>query len=622
MNARTDHDLLANPSKTVADYSRDALMTDFGRATIEDRYLMPGEKSPQDAFLRAARAWADNEAHAARLYEYASKLWFMFATPVLSNAPVRKDFGYTFDTNFLKERFEGKFRGMPISCFLNYAGDSREGLTSHYTENAWLSSVGGGIGGYWGAVRSNGAKTSSGSSSSGVIPFLKVVDSEVLAFSQGETRRGSYAAYIDISHPEIVEFLEMRKPTGGDVNRKCLNLHNAVNIPDSFMEIIERCVKDPFADDSWDLIDPNSKRVVETVSARELWQRLLQLRMETGEPYIHFIDATNRALPEPQRKAGLRVHQSNLCSEITLPTDENRTAVCCLSSVNLEKYDEWANHPLFIEDLVRMLDNVLQFFILHAPEYLAKAKFSASMERSIGLGAMGFHSYLQSRMIPFESALATSINRQVFRHIKTAADAATRLLARERGECPDACGTGVRNMHLIAVAPNASSSIICGGTSASIEPHRANAFTHKTQSGSWLVKNKALGEVLEQYGMNTDEIWTSIVTNKGSVQHLDFLSKDEKDVFKTAMELDQRWIIEHAHHRQGYICQAQSLNLFLPADVEISFLHHVHFQAWKKGLKTLYYLRSEAIRRADNVSMKVSRAEIAASEPTCLSCEG
>jgi ribonucleoside-diphosphate reductase alpha chain len=626
MNARTDTSILATPT-LKADYSRDALMTDFGRATLDDRYLIAGETSPQDGFLRAAVAWADDEAHAARLYDYASKLWFMFSTPVLSNAPVRKHFGTSLETNFLAECFEGKFRGMPISCFLNMPGDSRDGLTAHYKENAWLSSVGGGIGGYWGGIRSNGAKTSSGSSSSGVIPFLKVVDALVLAFSQGETRRGSYAAYIDIGHPEIVEFLEMRKPTGGDANRKCLNLHNAVNIPDAFMQIIERCMADASAGDAWPLTDPNSGRIVEFVSAKELWQRLLDLRMQTGEPYIHFIDATNRALPAAQKALGLRVNQSNLCSEITLATSEERTAVCCLSSVNGEKYDEWKDHPLFIEDLIRMLDNVLEFFCLHAPEAVSRAKFSAMRERSLGLGLMGFHSYLQQHMLPFESVMATSANRRMFSTLKRKADAATRVLALERGECPDGVGTGVRNMHLLAVAPNASSSIICGGTSPSIEPQRANAFTHKTSSGSWLVKNRYLAECLEQYGMDNDEVWQSIVVNKGSVLHLDFLSQDEKDVFKTAMELDQRWIVEHASHRQGYICQAQSLNLFFPADVGIPYLHLVHFQAWKQELKTLYYLRSESIKRADNLSVRVTREDVvamasAAGESVCLSCEG
>ena len=621
MNAPLNTKLLSAFSLTP-DYSRDELMTDFGRATLDDRYLLPHEKSPQDAFMRAAIAWADDEAHAQRLYNYASKLWFMFATPVLSNAPIRVAFGSSHETNFLKECFAGKFRGMPISCFLNMPGDSREGLTDHYTENAWLSSVGGGIGGYWGSIRSNGAKTSSGSSSSGVIPFMKVVDSEVMAFSQGETRRGSYAAYLDIGHPEIVEFLEMRKPTGGDVNRKCLNLHNAVNIPDAFMEIIEKCTQDPYASDAWPLIDPNSKAVVEWVSAKELWQRLLDLRMQTGEPYIHFIDASNRALPYAQQALGLRVNHSNLCSEITLATSKDRTAVCCLSSVNGEKHDEYSKDPMFVGDIIRMLDNVLTFFIEHAPDYLHRAKYSARCERSVGLGLMGFHSFLQANMIPFESAMATSMNRRMFKHVKEQAEAATRQLAIERGECEDGKGYGVRNMHLLAVAPNASSSIICGGVSASIEPQRANIFTHKTGSGSWKVKNVYLARLLADYGRDDEETWSSILAVKGSVQHLEFLSQDEKDVFKTAMELDQRWIVEHASHRQTFICQSQSVNLFFPADVHVSYLHKVHFDAWKKGLKSLYYLRSESIKRADNVTTVVTRQEISSGEPTCLSCEG
>lgn len=607
---------------TGIDLSRDELLTPFGIATLKDRYLLPEETSPQEAFMRAATAFGDNPEHAQRLYDYVSKGYFMFATPVLSNAPKRLRWGTEFKLNFVSECYEAKKRGLPISCFLNFVPDSRKGLTEHYTENAWLSSIGGGVGGYWGAIRSNGIDTSGGSRSSGMIPFMKVVDAEVLAFAQGVTRRASYAAYADISHPEIVEFLEIRKPTGGDANRKCLNLHNAVNIPDSFMQIIENCMKDPTADDSWPLVDPHTKRVVQVVSAKELWQRILELRVQTGEPYMHFIDTTNRALPRAQREAGLWVHQSNLCSEITLPTNEDRTAVCCLSSVNLELFDEWSKLPLFVEDLVRMLDNVLEYFIANAPDDIYKAKFSASMERSIGLGAMGYHSLLQKKSIPFESAMATSVNRQVFSHIKRKAEAATVKLAQERGACPDAGGEMRRNMHLLSIAPNASSSILCGGTSPAIEPHRANAFTHKTQSGSWLVKNKYLEEVLEAHGMNDEDTWSSIITNRGSVQHLDFLSQDEKDVFKTAMELDQRWLIEHAHHRQEYICQAQSLNLFLPADVDIAYLHHVHFRAWKAGLKTLYYLRSEAIKRADNVSVKLDKAVLKDTDNVCLSCEG
>lgn len=652
----------APAQKLGIDLARDANLTPFGIATLKDRYLLPGEESPQQAFMRAARAFSDDEAHAQRLYGYASRLWFMFSTPALSNPPQRLSWADTFEKNFVASCFEPKLRGMPISCFLNFTPDSRTGLTEHYAENAWLSSMGGGVGAYWGAIRSNGIHTSGGSASSGAIPFMGVMDRMVLAFAQGVTRRASYAMYLDISHPEILEFLDIRKPTGGDINRKSLNLHNAVNIPDAFMEIIERCMKDPHADDSWHLIDPHTRKVVDTVSAKLLWQKLLELRMQTGEPYIMFIDTVNKALPKAQRDAGLRVYQSNLCSEITLPTSDLRTAVCCLSSVNLEYYDEWSKDEMFIEDLVRMLDNILEFFIQNAGrikeeerqslrkklgeslaaegltaeqleavavfienEYLVhvkKAIYSAKQERSIGLGAMGFHSYLQRKGIPFESGMATSANHRMFGHLKRKAEKATVKLAQERGPAPDARGEMRRNMHLLAVAPNASSSIICGGTSPSVEPHRANAFTHKTQSGSWLVKNKYLEEVLEMYGANTDKVWQSVILSKGSVQHLEFLTPDEKAIFKTAMELDQRWIIEHASHRQEYICQSQSVNLFLPANVNVLYLHNVHFMAWKKGLKTLYYMRSEAIKRADSVSLKVSKAELKDTENVCLSCEG
>lgn len=628
------------------DLSRDELLTPFGKASLDERYLLPHEKSPQEAFMRAAVAFADDEEHAKRIYDYASRLHFMFATPVLSNAPIRTSWGTSFEDNFAPERFAKSKRGYPISCFLNFVGDSRTGLTQHYAENAWLSSIGGGVGGYWGAIRSNGIDTANGSRSSGLIPFLGVVDREVLAFAQGVTRRASYAAYVDISHPEVVEFLEMRKPTGGDANRKCLNLHHAINIPDAFMDIVEECMRNPEADDSWPLVDPHTKKVVEMVSARALWQRILELRVSTGEPYLHFIDASNRALPQAQREAGLRVHQSNLCSEITLATNEERTAVCCLSSTNLAKYDEWSKNPSFIEDLVRFLDNVLEYFIHNAPDELAKAKYSARMERSIGLGAMGFHTLLQQQGLPFESALATSLNRSVFSFIKREAKAATLKLAQERGSCPDAKGEMRRNMHLLALAPNASSSIICGGISPSVEPIRANAYTQKTDSGSWLVKNPQLEALLEELGHNDEETWTSIIVNRGSVRHLSFLSEHQKDVFKTAMELNQLWLIEHAKHRQQHICQAQSLNIFLPADVSIAELHTVHYQAWKGGLKSMYYLRSEAIKRAEVLSQAVQTEALmsagagaasprtAQSHPTepspfsmttdevCLSCEG
>ena len=585
-------------------YSRDKYLSEFSIKTLEDRYLVGDEKSPQDAFARAAIAFSDNEEHAQRLYDYASKLWFMFSTPVLSNG--------------------GTKRGLPISCFLNYVDDSREGITDHYTENAFLSSVGGGVGGCWSGVRSVGSKTSNGSESTGVIPFMKVVDAEMLAFSQGVTRRGSYAAYLDISHPEIEEFLDVRKPTGGDINRKSVNLHHGVVISDEFMTIIENATKIEGFDDSWDLIDPHSGKVTKTVSAKTLWVKLIQNRVETGEPYIMFGDTVDEATPEFQKKLGLKVHQSNLCSEITLPTDKDRTAVCCLSSVNLEEYDEWKHNDQFIPDLIRMLDNVLEYFINYAPEQLSRAKFSASQERSLGLGAMGFHAYLQRHNIPFESAMATGRNKMMFSRIKSEAERATRQLAEERGPCPDGKDYGVRNAHLLAIAPNASSSIICGNTSPSIEPYRANAFTQKTKTGSSLLKNEYLENILQDLGEDTDEVWKSIVTNNGSVQHLDFLDDWTKDVFKTAVEIDQRWIIEMAADRQEHICQSQSLNVFFPANVSKQELHATHMMAWKRGVKTLYYLRSEAIKRAETVSDEALRQRIFESmdEEGCLACEG
>ena len=585
-------------------YARDKYLSDFSFKTLQDRYLLEGETSPQEAFGRAAMAFANDDEHAQRLYDYASKLWFMFSTPVLSNG--------------------GTTRGLPISCFLNYVDDSRIGITDHYTENAFLSSVGGGVGGCWSGVRSVGSKTSNGSESTGVIPFLKVVDAEMLAFSQGITRRGSYAAYLDISHPEIEEFLDIRKPTGGDINRKSTNLHHGVVISDDFMQIIENATRIQGFDDSWDLIDPNTQEVSKTVSAKTIWVKLIQNRVETGEPYIMFKDTVDEALPEFQRRKGLHVNQSNLCSEITLPTDEERTAVCCLSSVNLEEYDGWKNDENFIPDLVCMLDNVLTHFIDNAPSQLSKAKYSAMRERSIGLGAMGFHAYLQRHNIPFESPMAKSKNLSMFRTIKAGAIRATENLAIERGACPDDDRGRVRNAHLLAIAPNASSSIICGNTSPSIEPYRANAFTQKTKSGSSLLKNEYLEAILQDLGEDTEEVWKSIITNNGSVQHLDFLDDWTKDVFKTAVEIDQRWIIEMAADRQEYICQSQSLNVFFPSNVSKQELHAIHMMAWKRGVKTLYYLRSEAYKRAENVSDEVLRQRIFESldDEGCLACEG
>jgi len=585
-------------------YNRDNYLSEFSLKTLEDRYFVEGETSPQEAFARAAKAFADDDDHAQRLYDYASKLWFMFSTPILSNG--------------------GTTRGLPISCFLNYVEDSREGLTNHYTENAFLSSVGGGVGGCWTGVRSVGSKTSNGSESTGVIPFLKVVDAEMLAFSQGVTRRGSYAAYLDISHPEIEEFLDVRKPTGGDVNRKSTNLHHGVMIGDDFMQLIENATRNPGFDDSWPLTDPHSGEVKKVVPAKTLWVKLIQNRVETGEPYIVFRDTVDEAVPEFQQKLGLRVHQSNLCSEITLPTDKDRTAVCCLSSVNLEEYDEWKNNDLFIPDLVRMLDNVLEHFIQNAPDQLSRGGYSAMRERSIGLGAMGFHAHLQRHNIPFESAMAKGKNLQMFGRIKSEAVRATQQLAAERGDCPDGMGSGLRNSHLLAIAPNASSSIICGNTSPSIEPYRANAFTQKTKSGSSLLKNEYLESILQDLGQDTDEVWKSIITNSGSVQHLDFLDEWTKEVFKTAVEIDQRWVVEMAGDRQEFICQSQSLNIFFPANVSKAELHAIHMMAWKRGVKTLYYLRSEAFKRAETVSDEVLRERILESidDEGCLACEG
>jgi len=583
------------------DYSKDTNLSEAGLRILKDRYLTDKEQSPQEAFYRVAKVFSDDSEMAERIYGYVSNLWFMFSTPILTNGGTKK--------------------GMPISCFLNYVPDSREGLTTHYTENAFLASVGGGIGGFWGHIRSDGTGTSGGSQSSGSIPFMHVVDSEMLAFSQGKTRRGSYATYQDISHPEIEEFLELRKPSGGDIHRKCLNLHHGINISDSFMSIINQCTINPSANDDWQLIDPHTKKVIRTVSAKRLWQKILETRVATGEPYLSFIDTIQKSLPLSQKKLGLKVHHSNLCSEITLPTNEERTAVCCLSSLNLEKYDEWKDDPKFIPDVVRFLDNVLEYFINNATDFLHRAKYSAMRERSIGLGAMGFHSYLQSKNVPFASAIAKGINLKIFKQIKEQALATSKILAEERGEAPDMEGTGLRFAHMLAIAPNASSSIICGSTSPSIEPLRANAYTQKTMSGTHFMRNKYLEKLLKEKGIDTDETWKSIIANRGSVRHLEQLNDWEKDVFATAIEIDQRWIIELAADRQKEICQSQSLNIFVPSDVNIKDLHLLHLSAWKKGIKTLYYCRSEAIKRAEIISTKIERIVRPDSDPDCLACE-
>jgi ribonucleoside-diphosphate reductase alpha chain len=558
--------------------ARDDLLTAFGKATLADRYLMNGE-SFQDLFARVAAHFADDSAHAQRLYDHISRLWFMPATPVLSNG--------------------GTTRGLPISCFLNEAGDSLEGILGLWNENVWLAARGGGIGSYWGNLRSIGERVGHNGKTSGVIPFIRVMDSLTLAISQGSLRRGSAACYMPVSHPEIEEFVEIRRPTGGDPNRKALNLHHGVVVPDAFMRAVEK-------DEDWPLISPKDGAIIRRLKARSLWIRILTARIETGEPYILYGDHVNRAIPEHHKLAGLSVKMSNLCSEITLPTgpdhhDEERTAVCCLSSLNLETYEEWQGHPGFIEDVMRFLDNVLSDFIARAPDSMARARYAALRERSVGLGAMGFHSFLQKNRIPFECALAKVWNRRIFKQIRQAADAASRKLAEARGPCPDAQEFGImeRFSNKLAIAPTASISIICGGASPGIEPIAANSFTHKTLSGSFNVRNKHLAALLAEKGRDDEETWSSITLNEGSVQHLDFLSRDEKDVFKTAFELDQRWVVELAGDRAPLVCQSQSVNLFLAADVHKRDLHQIHYQAWKKGLKSLYYCRSKSIQRAE-----------------------
>ena len=590
------------------DRSRDANLTDFGMATLTDRYLSENE-SYQDLFARVAATYADDNLHAQRLYNYISKLWFMPATPVLSNA--------------------GTSRGLPISCFLNEAADSLDGIVNLWSENVWLAAKGGGIGSYWGNLRAIGEKVGRVGKTSGIIPFIKVMDSLTLAISQGSLRRGSAACYLPIDHPEIEEFIEMRRPTGGDPNRRALNLHHGVLVTDAFMRAVE-------TDDDWALKSPYDGTVQATVKARNLWIRLLTARVETGEPYIVYIDTVNRMIPQHHKLAGLTVKTSNLCSEITLPTGidkygKDRTAVCCLSSLNLETYDEWKDEPGFIEDIMRMLDNVLTDFINRAPESFKDAKYSAMRERSVGLGVMGFHSYMQKHMLPIESVMAKVWNKKMFQFIDQEVNAASKKLAEERGPCPDAAEYGIneRFSNKTAIAPTASISIICGGASPGIEPIAANSYTHKTLSGSFNVRNKYLRKILQKYNQDTNEVWSSITTNEGSVSHLDFLSQDEKDVFKTAFEIDQRWLIDHSADRTPYISQAQSLNVFIPADIHKRDLHQIHYQAWKKGLKSLYYCRSKSIQRAEVVNTSFAQTKKQKTQENqqtndyeeCLSCQ-
>ena len=586
------------------DLEKDKLFDELGKLRLKESYMRDDETSPQQRFAYVSSSFGSNPEHAQRIYNYASNHWLSFSTPILSYGRSK--------------------RGMPISCFLNYIEDTAEGLVDNLSETNWLSMLGGGVGIGFG-IRSTDDK------STGVMPHLKIYDASSLAYRQGRTRRGSYAAYLDINHPDIISFLEMRKPTG-DPNVRCMNLHHGINITDDFMQLIESCMLDPEADDSWNLVDPKSKEIRETVSAKHLWQQILELRMHTGEPYIHYIDTSNKMLPQFLKDKGLKIHQSNLCSEIILPTNEERTAVCCLSSLNLEYYDEWKNEPLFLRDVAEMLDNVLEYFITNAPDTISRAIYSASRERSIGVGALGFHAYLQKNNIAFEGVMAKVSNNQIFKHIREKLDEANQILGKERGEAPDAVGTGQRFSHLMAIAPNASSSIIMGNTSPSVEPYRANAYRQDTLSGAFLNKNRWLDRIIKGLTQTEEEyndVWSSIIANDGSVQHLNILDENQKAIFKTSMEIDQRWVIELAADRQQYIDQAQSLNLFFRPDAHIKYIHAIHFMAWKKGLKTLYYCRSEKIGKADKVSKKIERQVIkeldmvqVAQGNDCIACEG
>ena len=577
------------------DLSKDNKLTEQARKLLMEYYCREDEQSPQYAYARAAVAYSYGDIGLAqRIYNYVSDNWFMYSSPVLSNAPLPGE----------------ATKALPISCFLTYVPDSLEGLISHSSELRWLSVKGGGVGGHWSDVRAVSDKAP------GPMPFLHTVDADMTAYRQGKTRKGSYAAYIDIDHPDIIEFINMRVPTG-DINRKCLNLHNAVNITDKFMDAVEK-------DKDWYLLDPNDHSVRDQIRARKLWETILEIRFRTGEPYLNFIDTANKALPQTLKDKGLELKGSNLCNEIHLPTNDNRTAVCCLSSVNLELFDDWKDTQM-INDLIRFLDNVLQFFIDHAPTQIERARYSAKSERSLGLGAMGLHSYFHKHRVAFDSPEAFKLNEKIFKLIKRKSVEETKKLAEERGECPDMSGTGRRNSHMLAIAPNANSSIIAN-TSPSIEPLKANAYTHRTRAGSHLVKNSYLEEELEKLDKNTQEVWTSIITNGGSVQHLDFLSQEIKDVFKTAIELDQIKIVEQAADRQKYLCQGQSLNVFFPAGASKSYVHKTHFTAWKRGCKGMYYLRTESTQRAENVSTKIARDKLEdygnTEDDSCVACEG
>ncbi len=576
------------------DTDRDQNFTDQAQKLLKDYYCLTDEPSPQYALARASNAYSYGDKQLAqRIYDYASQGWFMFASPVLSNAPLPGK----------------KPKALPISCFLTYVPDTLDGLIDHTSELRWLSVKGGGVGGHWSNVRSVS------DIAPGPIPFLHTVDADMIAYRQGKTRKGSYAAYIDVSHPDIMEFLTLRIPTG-DIGRKTLNLHNAVNVTDEFMNAVKK-------DLDWNLVDPNDGTIRDTMKARKLWEQILEVRFRTGEPYVNFIDTANKYLPKSLKDKGLKIHGSNLCNEIHLPTNDERTAVCCLSSLNLEKYDEFKDSTI-VRDLITFLDNVLQFFVDNAGDEISRARYSATQERSLGLGAMGYHSYLQKHMIPFERS--GRINKEIFSWMRSEADAQTLILGKDKGEAPDMKGTGRRNAHCLAIAPNANSSMIVG-TSPSIEPNKANAYTHRTRAGSHLIKNKYLEKILEEYKMNTPEVWTGIVTNNGSVDHLEFLNDEEKEVFKTAVELDQMRVVELGGQRQVYLDQGQSLNLFFPAGTSKKYVQSVHMRAWETECKGLYYLRTEVSKRAENISEKIKLdklkdySDIKKDEEECLACQ-
>ena len=585
------------------DLARDSLFDSLGLQRLKESYMKDDETSPQERFAFVSKAFSSNRDHAQRLYEYSSKHWLSYSTPILS--------------------FGRSKRGLPISCFLNYMDDTAEGLVDNLSETNWLSMLGGGVGVHLGIRNSDDKST-------GVMPHLKMYDASSLAYRQGRTRRGSYAAFLDISHPDIIQFLEMRKPTG-DQNLRTLNLNHGINISDKFMETIERCMKDGDANDDWELINPATGEVAEVISAKYLWQKILELRMQTGEPYLIFIDTANRALPSWLKDKGLQINGSNLCTEIFLPTSADRTAVCCLSSVNLEYYDDWKDNKEFIPDIMEMLDNVLEYFIRNSPDHIRRAVRSATAERSVGLGTLGFHAYLQKNNMAIDGVMAKLTNRDIFKHISEECKRADEKLAYQRGGCPDAISSRInrRFSHHMAIAPNASSSLIMGNTSPSIEPYRANVFRQDTLSGAYVYKNRFLKKRLEELGMDDDDTWASIIANDGSIQHLG-VPDDMKEVFKTAMEIDQRWLIELAADRQEFVDQGQSVNLFFRPDTTIAYLHAVHFMAWKMGLKSLYYLRSDKVRKADKVGAQVKRQRIEetidmtaiANGETCLACEG